>query len=90
MSSWERARPIASTTLTLLVLITMAGGCSSKADAADPATHLSCSDEKVVSASVDHDDTTKEDRSPQKQATAWAQAQGYVWAGAQKGRLQVR
>jgi hypothetical protein len=49
-----------------------------------PEELLSCAGGKTVATTVDHDDTTKETRSPQDQAAAWASAQAGEFSGARK------
>ncbi len=77
---WTAARRL--TALAALVLVAAAvEGCSSKADAGDPATVLSCSGGPVTTTMVDHDSTTKETRTPREQATAWASVQAGAFTG---------
>jgi len=69
----------------LLTLLVTVAACGEQAGAAgEPEALLSCAGGKTVSSTVDHDDSTKETRSPEEQATAYAAAQAGAFSGAQK------
>lgn len=79
----------ARTFLALLVsaaAMTACGGQENQSGAAadKPEKLLSCADGKMVATTVGDDGSSKETRSPQEQAAAFAAVQAGAFAGAQK------
>ncbi|SCL30533.1 hypothetical protein GA0070624_4095 [Micromonospora rhizosphaerae] len=84
MSTSTRIQRATLGALAAVTAAALTAGCSDKAEAADPETLLDCSGGQVTSTNVDHDDTTKETRTPQELAAAWAAAQGGAFSGGRK------